>query len=872
MNKDLTIQVAEAPDYDPASFRGYASILHETFAVLGDNRAASSVDIPHKTREDLQWSALKARLADFCAGEEARKAAEALPILQHRESLERRHREVEEAVRLSTLDVSPPLKGLLPIGPYLEHAARGGSLEAEHLLAVAQVARAAGAVQKYFRTRTHLAPLLAQPADDLQLTPELVQAMEHAFDPSGRLSDSASPDLGDLRRRVQNYHERLKRRLDAYLGSKDFASFLQDDYFTLRNDRYVLPIRAGEKGNVPGIVHGASGSGQTLFIEPTELVDMNNDLQIAQMAVEEEERRILARLSALVAARAQKLAANLALLAYVDLTVAKARLACTLGATRPILSRRGALDLRQARHPMLALKALDAEKPFEVVANDISLGFDGVAEADGAQTGAPPARQNVLIISGPNTGGKTVTLKTIGIFCLMARSGLHLPAMAGSEVPLVDAIFTDIGDEQSIERDLSTFSGHVANINSFLHRVDAGSLVLLDELFAGTDPEQGAALATALLEDLAGRGALVAITTHLESLKMLAFKAGGVSNASVGFDLASLSPTYRLQSGLPGSSYAIRIAHRLGMPADIVARAQSVARDTGAADVETILRQLEQKRDALDRDLDRARQLRRDAEKLHAQVEKKLDSLHKREMGLVHQETRKLMDEINVARDLIRRHTRALQEKNAPGLFSHEALAPIRDEINAVADNIAELREARETEAILERREPRPEGTLEVGAAVWVKTFKRTGEVLDLDQDRARAVVRVGGIKATVTLDELYAVRPEEIPAKAPQAAPLSASNQTDPQDRVMAIPPQGEGNTVDLRGMRVEEALERIEIFLDAAMRAREPGIYIIHGHGTGALRSAVRAFMPSCRYVHSYRPGGQGEGGDGVTVAYLG
>ena len=865
MTTDLNLKVSETPDYDPEAFRGYAPILRETFAVL-EGEPTTTVDIPAKTQEDLQWQGLKDALAKYCVGEEALKTAELLPALQHRESLDRRHCEVEEAVRLITMDVSPPLTGLSSISRALEHAARGGVLDPDQLLDVALTAKVAGRVKNYFSSRKHLAPLLAQPGEDLQPTPEMVKAIEHAFDPSGRLADCASPDLGPLRRRVQNYHDRLKRRVDGYLKSTDFQNNLQDNYFTIRNDRYVLPIRAGEKGNVPGIVHGTSGSGQTIFIEPTELVEMNNDLQLAQMEVEEEERRILARLTGLVAQNARKLAGNQALLAYIDLTIAKGRLAVSLKAHKPVLSRRDALDLREARHPMLALKALRSEKPFEVIPNNIALGHPIKAEGSDEETIA-----QVLIVSGPNTGGKTVTLKTIGLFCLMARTGLHVPAMPESEVPLVDAIFTDIGDEQSIERDLSTFSGHITNINSFVQRVGPRSMVLLDELFAGTDPDQGAALATALMEHLADRGALVAVTTHLDSLKTLAFRSGRVANASVGFNISALAPTYRLTMDLPGSSYAIRIARRLGLPQTIVQRAEMVAESTGAADIEKILRQLEHKRDQLDREVSRARGLRTDSEKVHRQVEKKLESLHKREMGLVHAETRKLMDEIQVARSLVKRHTRALQDANAPEQLTHELLAEIREDLKDTAGAIHDKRDARETEVLLEEREPVEAGGLSVGEQVWVKTFKRAGEVIELDADRGRALVRVGGIKATVSLDELFEARAEEQPQKrSPTSSPLVSDHDETPS--VLVLPPQSERNTADLRGMRVDEALERIELMLDAAYRTREPGIYIIHGHGTGALKRAVRAFLPSCRYVGNYRPGEQGEGGDGVTVAFLG
>lgn len=872
MSTDLpTPQVSELPDYNAEQFRAYAAIMAETFAVL-DSDNTSAVDIPAKTADDLQWHDLRQALARHCLGEEARITAERLPALMHRESVARRLREVEEATRLITNDVSPPLQGLQSIARYLNHATRGGVLDGEQLLAVARTARVVSSIHAYFASRAHLAPLLAQVGDDLQTTPGLIKALEHAFEPSGRLADHASPDLGGLRRRVQNYHSRLHKRLDGYLKNQDFQNFLQDDFYTQRGDRYVLPIRAGEKGNVPGIVHGTSGSGQTLFIEPTELVEMNNDLQLAQLEVEEEERRILARLTDLVARDARKLGGNVALLSYIDLTVAKARIAVALHAHRPALSKRGALDLRQARHPMLVLRSQAAEESFEVIANDIHLGL--MARRDGEET---DTQQQALIISGPNTGGKTVTLKTIGLCCLMTRAGLHIPALPGSEVPLVDELFTDIGDEQSIERDLSTFSGHVANINSFIEKVGPRSLVLLDELFAGTDPEQGVALATALLEHIADSGALVAVTTHLESLKTLAVQHGRFANASVGFDIQSLSPTYRLSLGLPGSSYAIRIARRLGLPSAIVKRAEAVAETTGAADVEKVIRQLERQQARLEKETRRAQEIRVDVQKIQRQYAKKLESIREREMGLIHKETRKLMEEVDVARDAIRDHIKALQETNAPGALTHQQVEAVRAEVEEVAKDIDRKQKARETDQILEERARAGQAHLVPGARVWVKTFKRAGEIVDVQKDRA--TVRVGGIKATVTHDELFALRDDEQPtqgannfARGTHQQPSSkGTSRADLGGGADIIPPQHEGNTVDLRGMRVDDALERLEVFLDAIYRVNEPGIYIIHGHGTGALRNAVRAALPASRYIRRFRPGRHGEGGDGVTVAFL-
>jgi DNA mismatch repair protein MutS2 len=707
------------------------------------------------------------------------------------------------------------------------------------------------------------------------------------------LADHASPELGELRRRVQNYHERLKRRVEGYLKSTDLQTHLQDNYYTLRNERYVLPVKSGSRGHLPGIVHGTSGSGQTLFIEPTELVELNNDLQLAQMEVAEEEQRILGRLSTLVAQGAPKLEANGGLLAYLDLTSAMARLSSLLRASRPTLSTRGALVLTQARHPLLVLRALSAEKPFDVIPNDIELGElvlppkpvrELAALAAGGEEqeeGAPvpegvPTRQQILIISGPNAGGKTVTLKTMGLCCLMARAGMHVPAEPGAEVPLVNSVFSDIGDEQSIERDLSTFSGHVVNLSGFLRRVDDKSLVLLDELFAGTDPAQGAALARAVLTWLAEKGALVAVTTHLETLKTLAFQDARFANAAVGFDLDQLRPTYALHIGLPGSSYALRIAQRLGLPQGILDRAWQHSDNAGQADIERVLRQLERQRDKLSHERDQVRRLKQEADTIKKDYDKQLADLRKREERMVHKETRALMAEVETARDLIRRHIKALHEAppreaaGGPSAMTQEQLHETRKEVNEVAQKASDLLKEKEVELVRQERAPALPNRLQEGQEVWVRTFKRTGQVVELQHDRGRAVVQVGGIRATVTLEELYHLKSGEgapIPKPRPVHADTPAKNETS----LRIVGPQTPDNTVDLRGLMVDEALERLEIFLDAAYRAQEAGAYVIHGHGTGALKRAVRQFAAQARYLAHHRPGEQGEGGDGVTLVFF-
>ena len=838
MNTDL-------PDYVPGDFRTYAPILRETLAVLADGYVAATA-VPSKTSDDLEWGVVLHALAGACQSELGQLVARRLPLLQHRESLERRLREVEEATRLLTAPETPSVSGMQPIGLPLDHARRGGSLEPSELRAVAQNAQIATSLRRCVAQNAPLAPLLQQIADDLLPLPDISRAIDLAIEADGRVADAASPDLGALRRRVKNYQDRVRTRAEAFLKDEDFKPFLQDEFFTVREGRFVLPIRSGEKGNVGGIVHGTSQTGHTIYIEPTAIVELNNDMRLAQMEVEEEERRILARLSRLVAAKADALESNEDLLVFLDVTLAMGRLSLRLGAGRPALSRGTRLVLRQARHPALVLRAQEAEKPFDVVPNDIELDED----------------VRVLVISGPNTGGKTVSLKTIGLCCLMARAGLHITAGPDSAVPLVTGLFTDIGDDQSIERDLSTFSAHVVNIASFLDRVGKDSVVLLDELFAGTDPTQGAALATALLERLAARGAFVAVTTHLEALKTVAFHTEGFANASMGFDLTALAPTYRLSLGLPGSSYALRIAQRLGFPASLTERAAELT-NPGNAEIEPILRQLEAQQRRMERKESELGRARVELERQRTQVERELRKLKAREVGVVHEETKEALAELESVRGLLRDQTRRLQ--SAGDDIDHAEIARVKAEVETKARALAER--ARQTAPPPKGEQRAKVRTAEVGTDAYVKTFKRKGRVLEVNGDRV--VVQVGGIRATVSVGELLTLTDEERNPTPVRTYTVAAPGDV-PEDDV--IGPQTSDNTVDLRGMRVDEALERMELFLDSLYRASVHGAYIIHGHGTGALKRAVRELLPTSRYVRKYRAGERGEGGDGVTVAFLG
>ena len=839
-------------------------------------------DIPAKTFKDLEWADLIGHLVRETVSPEGSLLASSLAPFELEGAAMRRMTEVAECQELLARDEDPPLRGLSDIRRALAYATRGGTLVGEDLYAIARNCDVASRVGRYFELRAGRAPYLSAAARGLDACDDLRAVLNHAVEPGGRLSDKASPDLGKLRRAVQNHHDRIRSRIGQLLTSDSVEDHLQDDYYTLREDRYVLPVRSGSKSGVPGIVHGYSSSGQTAFIEPSEMIELNNQLRWAEIALQEEEERILARLTEQVARVAGPLERSSDVLAYLDLVCAMGRLGRRLGGTVPEITE-GAIALKSARHPNLWLRFAgvdeDGAPTNETVPNDLVLDEE----------------RQVLVVSGPNTGGKTVLLKTLGLCALMARCGMTVPADDGSKMPLFRAIYTDIGDEQSIERDLSTFSGHLTNINTFVDRIDGASLVLLDELFTGTDPMQGAALAVALLEDLTDHGARTVVTTHLESLKTLAFQKDVYANASMGFELESLSPTYQVTYGLPGSSYAIRIASRLGFPERVLGRAHRVLEGEEHQTVEEILAALEDKRAEMEREQRRLRHERDEAEKIKRRFQQKYDSLREREKEMVHKQARKLKAQLDEAQSLIRSRIADLQRADGPSskkgkggkskAESQRDLERLRDELKQDTSNTLErarsyTRPPKTGPKGLARVHPED---LEVGMTVYAHPFKRTGTVVSYSEGDAEAQVQIGALKAKVDVRELY-FENESSRQEHARGGSTGGSGRgrrggrggrtpdvNERQDSGPVLLPQTSQNTVDLRGMRVDEALEKVELFLDSVYAANQDGAYIIHGHGSGALKRAVRGFLPGSRYVDDFRPGERGEGGDGVTVAFL-
>jgi len=822
--------------------------------------------LSHKTRVDLGWEALTEQLAARCHTVRGAALGRALAPLGTIDEARQRQQTVSEARALQ--DSGEPLSfgGISDIQPSLQRSEKGGVLLPGELVEIASTLHAGARLRRHLASRIGRAPRLAAHAERIAELPEVAGPISDAFDEHGALRDSASPALGGLRQRVNQLLGELTRRTDSLLNEAHIAPHLQDRFVTQREERYVVPVRADARTRIRGIVHGTSSSGATVFVEPEEIIELNNKLKLAQLEVAEEERRILADLSQRVEQAVPRIVINLAELAYLDLLDAAALLSTALRASPVTLQAVGPaaeggpprLDLRNARHPLMMLAGT------EVVPNDIVLPLGGT-----------------LIISGPNAGGKTVALKLTGLCALMARAGLHLPVQEGSTVPFFSCILTDVGDDQSLERNLSTFSAHVLNLRHFLQRAAPGTLILLDEIAVGTDPEQGAALAQALLEAMAQAQATVLITTHYDRLKALGASGARFANASVGYDLARLSPTYRLHLGIPGASSALPVAERLGLPTPIIGRAKEllVAGQSGA----------DQLMQALAAERERTLQLQAEARELHEHAHRQeqqateLLAQARLELGKAR---RKAHDEAIAALQAARREladTKLALRAQAERLRA-QAQAQVGDPSGRDGDSEAQAEYQRAqrrldqlSHEISAAAPPRqgPSGRaptadeLTIGAKVYVPRLGAVGTIAS-DAVRDKVVVQVGALRLNADLAELLLPDAQgrvTAPRATASAAPKVVNVSLPPQ----VMPPRTPDATIDLRGERLPVAIARTEKFVDDALRESRSAVFVLHGHGTGILRQAIRAHFHDFPGVRSARPAEPGDGGDGVTVLEL-
>ncbi|MGD9495265.1 MAG: endonuclease MutS2 [Armatimonadota bacterium] len=806
----------------------------------------------------LEYPKIITRLADLCACSLGRERAQRLTPHNDPAWVRQRLAETAQARRALLEQGQAPFGGVTDVTELLRRARAGSGLDGAQLLRVSAVARAARLVGEYFAGVREDAPDLAELADRLGVYEELEHAVRRAIDDEGRVRDDASDELVRLRRREMALREELQERLEGVLDRALQSGAARERIIVQRQGRYCIPVASQFQSRVPGIIHDRSDSGATVFIEPQEVVERGNRLRETELAIEDEIRRILLELSGLVGGEAEELEADLHTLGLLDFILAKARLAQQMAATHPTVRTDRRFSLRHARHPLI---------PGEVVPIDVWAG----------------EQFSTLIITGPNTGGKTVALKTVGLLTLMAQAGLHIPADAGSEVAVFEEIFADIGDEQSIEQSLSTFSSHMTQIVKILHRVAAhqrrharkgvaalvNALVLLDEIGAGTDPTEGAALAQAIIEQLHAAGCITIVTTHYNDLKAFAYATEGIENASVEFDVKTLQPTFHLRIGAPGPSNALQIAQRLGLPRAIVGRATGFL-DPDEVAFEDLLRQMESSRRALDRQRTEASRARADAERLQREHEQRLDELER-------QRDQAIEEGFEQALEIVRE-----AEEEARAIIAELQRQPRQSKVTeAGRRRLAEMRREseRRLQAARKQGRPRAEGlraqagpeaetpeqaaepqppALHAGDLVHVPSLRRDGEVMRvLEGDEVE--VRVGAMVVQARASELEPAR--EQPSR--DARELA--------DRMRARKSMAFEDEIDIRGMAVDEAIGALAKYLDDAMLAGVSSVRIIHGKGTGTLREGVHEYLRNHRYVSSFRLAEIGQGGSGATEVRL-
>ena len=788
-------------------------------------------DLFEKSMETLELPRVLSLLADQAVTEEGKERARRLRPETDPAEVALRLKETTAAVNKMVLRGSPSFSGVKPVAGSLQRADMGGSLNTRELLDIAGVLAAARSAKEYGESDGEEKSPIDVLFHSLHPNRFLEDKITGSIVGDGELADSASPELASIRRHIRATESKVRDILQKIISSSQ-AKYLQESIITQRSGRYVVPVKSEFKNEIPGLVHDLSGSGSTFFIEPMGVVKANNELRELQAKEEKEIDRILAELSAEAASFREDITLNYDLLIRLDSIFARGKLSARMGAMEPGLSAKS-LCLRRARHPLLP--------PKTAVANDLSLG----------------EKFDTLVITGPNTGGKTVTLKTIGLLTLVAQCGLHIPAGDGSTIRVCQRVLADIGDEQSIAQSLSTFSSHMSNIVGMLAETDGETLVLFDELGGGTDPVEGAALAAAIIEHARSLGALVAATTHYAELKVYAMTTPGVENASCEFDVETLAPTYRLLVGIPGKSNAFAISQRLGLPQEII---QQAAARVSAENVrfEDVLTKLDQQRQEMEKEQRQAAQLRLEMEQAAAKAQEYRDSLQKekeKNEARAKAEARAILDEARRTADEVFRELGDMRKK-----------AQKEQDWQAVNDQRAGLRhrlnEAEDKLGVREKAAPPPMlRPAQKGDTVTILKTGTQGTVLSVNKDGVLQL-QAGILRITAKQEEVRVVEGETQTQKAAR----QYIQRTEHKLRSL-----GAKAEVDLRGMTTDEAEMTLSQFLDRAIMGNLTQVTVIHGKGTGAVRKAVHTYLKRCKGVASFRLGRYGEGEDGVTIVAL-
>lgn len=787
-------------------------------------------ELYEKSLKKLELDAVLEKLAQYAHSDEGKERCRALLPLEDAEEIRLLQAQTSAAVRLISLKGAPSFHGLTEIRPSLERADRGGCLTPKELLRIASVLKCIRTVRAYFAesdTETCL------DVSFRELTPNryLEEKISASVLSEDEIADAASSELADIRRHMRVQSAKVKESLQKIITSPSYSKYLRDPIITLRGDRYVVPVKSEYKGEIPGLVHDVSSTGSTFFIEPMSAVNANNALRELAIKEKKEIERILSELSAEAASFRESICASCEILAALDVIFAKGRLSLSMDGMEPEVRTNATIELNRARHPLIEKKS--------VVPITVRLGTDF----------------DTLIITGPNTGGKTVTLKTLGLLTVMAECGLHIPADHGSAVSVFRSVLADIGDEQSIEQSLSTFSAHMKNIVEIIRDCDDETLVLFDELGAGTDPTEGAALAMALISFCRQCGSRVAATTHYAELKLFAMRTAGITNASCEFDVETLRPTYRLLIGIPGKSNAFAISKRLGLSEDIIEKARSLVNENDRS-FEDVLTQLEQQRRQMESAKLEAERLKLETQKLQEQSMIYHDEIKREREKAVkaaRAEAQYIIDDARRAANEVSEELKQLRKQMKEGVDVSGFNAK-------QADLRRKLNEAEEafSGTAPEAQRPTASRPIRVGDTVELVRFGTRATVLDINKDGS-FLLQAGIMKITAQADEVYLIEETN-----QQAKKIIERTQREFRSHAAAT-------ELDLRGMSAGEAIAVLSQFLDSAMLANLSSVRIIHGKGTGVLRKAVHEELKRSRVVKRYRLGVYGEGEDGVTIAEL-
>lgn len=787
-------------------------------------------ELYEKSLIKLELDQVLSLLADCAGSEGGKEGCRKLRPVSDLEEVELMLQQTTAASDLCTRKGNPAFSNVCDVSSSLERADRGGCLQPKELLAIGGVLRCARTIKGYV-SEDDKATVLDPLFNALTANKYLEDRIFGAILSEEEIADTASPELADIRRHMRIQAGKIRDSLQKVISSPAYSKFLREPIITIRQGRYVVPVKSECKNDVPGLVHDVSATGSTYFVEPMSAVNANNALRELELKEKKEIERILAELSSEAAAHAEDINMDYSMLVNLDVIFAKAKLAYRMRAWAPIMNDSGKVELRNARHPLI--------DPKKVVPISVRLGSDF----------------DTMIITGPNTGGKTVTLKTIGLLTLMAECGLHVPAGDGSILSTFDAILADIGDEQSIAQSLSTFSSHMRTIVDVVEQCDDRTLVLYDELGAGTDPAEGAALAIALIEFSRKMGSRVVATTHYAELKLYAMRTGGVINASCEFDVETLQPTYKLLIGIPGKSNAFAISRKLGLPEDILKEAGDLVGKSDK-DFEDVISQLEQQRQQMESARIEAEKLRQETAKIKRQSEDYQAQLQKEKekaMESARREAQGIIDEARAAANLAAEELKALRKQlqdSADTTGINQRQSELRRALNETEDRI------RANQPTKER--PQPAREILVGDTVELLKLGMKASVLAINKDGSYQL-QAGIMKLTAKADEIYLLEHEN-PYKAKGGHPAHSGREM----KMSAM-----ASEIDLRGMDTVEAICVLDRYMDEAMRAKLSSVRIIHGKGTGALRQAVHQSLKRNKFVKKFRLGVYGEGEDGVTIA---